>query len=338
LGEAYTAVADDAVSAFYNPAGLAAVSRIELAATHTQWVQGGRHGSLAAAFPTKFGTWAVHAVTLSFDDLERRASDTSSADSTFGAMDAAYGVSYGDKAGAFSWGLGGAYVRQTLDGVSAGAPTGSVGGQWKMPVPGLTLGAAVRNIGGSIKFEQEGDPLPLTAAVGAAGRFMNNRLVGTIEARSVRNESAGFGAGIEASPPLTQTAFGRLRAGYRSDGSDADDASGVLVRRWGVVSTVGVRRVLGALRRAGRHVPLFLPIYVLRHAENKIAAGVGTPFWWSRRLGDAGRLVADARRAVKEGADMLEIRADLFAKSYFKPIGCPGCCDRFVGKFVGLCF
>ncbi|MBP9127496.1 MAG: PorV/PorQ family protein [Elusimicrobia bacterium] len=251
LGEAYTAVADDAVSAFYNPAGLAAVSRIELAATHTQWIQSGRHDSLAAAFPTKWGTFAANVITLSFDDLERRNTDTDLAESTFGSMDAAYGVSYGKKAGPFSWGVGAAYVRQTLDGVSAGAPAGSLGGLWQTPVPGLTLGAAVRNIGGSIQFEQEGDPLPLTAAVGVAGRFMSNRLLGTIEARSVRNESAGFGAGIEAAPPLYKDASGRLRAGYRSDGADADDASGlslgvgVAFPRWGFDTSWEPYGVLG---------------------------------------------------------------------------------------------
>lgn len=35
-------------------------------------------------------------------------------------------------------------------------------------------------------------------------------------------------------------------------------------------------------------------------------------------LGDAAHVLSDARRAVKEGADILEIRADLFAKTYFK--------------------
>ncbi len=251
LGEAYTAVADDAVSAFYNPAGLAAVSRIELAATHTQWIQGGRHDSMAAAFPSKWGTFAAHAVTLSFEGLERRNTDSDSADSTFGSLDAAYGVSYGDRAGAFSWGLGAGFISQSLDGVSAEAPVGSVGGQWQTPVPGLTLGAAVRNIGGSIKFENEGDPLPLTAAVGVAGRYMKNRLLGTLEARSVRNESGGFGVGIEAVPPLYKEATGRLRAGYRSDGVDADDASGlslgvgVAFPRWGVDATWAPSGVLG---------------------------------------------------------------------------------------------
>jgi hypothetical protein len=47
----------------------------------------------------------------------------------------------------------------------------------------------------------------------------------------------------------------------------------------------------------------------------KLPPGLGRRFLVVASLGDAGRLVADARRAVKEGADMLEIRADLSGRS-----------------------
>jgi 3-dehydroquinate dehydratase-1 len=49
------------------------------------------------------------------------------------------------------------------------------------------------------------------------------------------------------------------------------------------------------------------------------------PSGWGRRalvvasLSDATHLVTDARRAVKEGADVLEVRADLFPKTVLKP-------------------
>lgn len=36
-------------------------------------------------------------------------------------------------------------------------------------------------------------------------------------------------------------------------------------------------------------------------------------------LGDAARLESDARRAVKEGADVIEVRADLFGRAQCKP-------------------
>ena len=227
LGDAFTAVADDANASVWNPAGLARLSRPEVEGTHTQWLQGGRHDALTGAYPTAVGTFGVSAVTLSFDGLEKRTEDTDAADGTFNSLDAAYGLSYGHTLGdRLSVGGGVTYIRQTLDGVSAGAPAGSLGALWQTPLSCLTLGAAVRNIGGSIKFAEEGDPLPETAAVGATGRFMNNRVLMTAEARRVRNEPTTVGAGAEVSPPIYKDAVGRLRAGYRSDVKDTADASG----------------------------------------------------------------------------------------------------------------
>jgi hypothetical protein len=57
LGDAFTAVADDANAAVWNPAGLARLPRPEIVGTHTQWLQGGRHDALAGAYPTKAGTF-----------------------------------------------------------------------------------------------------------------------------------------------------------------------------------------------------------------------------------------------------------------------------------------
>ena len=227
LGEAFTAVADDANATVWNPAGLARLPRPEIVGTHTQWIQSGRHDALAGAYPTAVGSFGVSAVTLSYEGIEKRTEDTDAADGTFSSLDAAYTLAYGRPLGdRLSLGMGLSYIRQTLEGVSAGTPAGSVGALWQSPIFGLTLGAAVRNIGGSIKFSEEGDPLPTTTAFGAAGRYLNNRLLLSAESRWVRGESPTYGGGIEASPTLYKGAVGHVRAGYRTDTRDVTDASG----------------------------------------------------------------------------------------------------------------
>jgi hypothetical protein len=177
----------------------------------------------------------------------------------FGSLDAAYGLAYGHTRGKISpVGLGLSYVRQTLDSVSAGAPTGTVGALWQTPISFLTLGAAVRNIGGSIKFVEEGDPLPTTAALGATGRFMKKRLLLSVETRQVQNEDIAYGAGVEVSPPISKDAVGHLRAGYRSERQNTlKMPRGSPWARRGI-SPLGVRPHLGSLRRPGRHVPIRL--------------------------------------------------------------------------------
>jgi 3-dehydroquinate dehydratase-1 len=51
----------------------------------------------------------------------------------------------------------------------------------------------------------------------------------------------------------------------------------------------------------------------------KLPPGIGRRVLIVASLCDAARLVSDARRAVQEGADILEVRADLFAKTFLTP-------------------
>jgi hypothetical protein len=252
MGNAFTAVSDDADAAVWNPAGLAQLPRPEIMATHTQWIQGGQHDSWAYAHPSKNGTFAASVVTLSYEDIEKRTEDTEEAEGTFGSLDAAYGLSYGNTLwDRLSLGGGVTYVRQTLNSQSAATTTGTLGALWKTPISFLTLGTAVRNIGGSVTFVEEGDPLPMTFAFGAAGRFLKDRLLCTAEARAVRHESPALGAGVEASPTIYKKAVGHLRAGYRTDGQDASDATGVSFGvgfrfpAWGFDATWAPTGVLG---------------------------------------------------------------------------------------------
>jgi 3-dehydroquinate dehydratase-1 len=54
-------------------------------------------------------------------------------------------------------------------------------------------------------------------------------------------------------------------------------------------------------------------------AKRRRLAGLGRRQIVVASLSDAPTLLADARRAVKDGADLLEVRADFFPKSLLKP-------------------
>jgi len=72
MGNAFTAVADDAYAIYYNPAGLALLSRPELAASYTQHLAGLSDGSginssfLAYAQPLRYGKGTLAAAVNSF--------------------------------------------------------------------------------------------------------------------------------------------------------------------------------------------------------------------------------------------------------------------------------
>ncbi|MBN2602370.1 MAG: PorV/PorQ family protein, partial [Candidatus Marinimicrobia bacterium] len=71
MGEAVTAVVDDASAVFWNPAGLADVQSISVYSAYNTWYAGISFGGLAAALKIgNLGTIALSSVYLMTDDME----------------------------------------------------------------------------------------------------------------------------------------------------------------------------------------------------------------------------------------------------------------------------
>jgi len=234
LGEAVTAVVDDVNAVAWNPAGLSHVSSPQFTAVQTQWLKGYDHSFVAGAYPLSWGVLGVSVTSLSVDGIEQRSADTDQPDGTFGSNDAAYNLSYGDRLGDF-WSLGGGVtlIRESLAGVSASAVAGNLGVQWKSASP-LSLGAAVRQMGTKIKFNEVGDPLPTVASIGSGYRFLDDRVRVSADLRYPLHDKMSYGAGVELTRPLPWSMAAALRAGYNSA---ATDPSGGMV---GLTAGMGV--------------------------------------------------------------------------------------------------
>ena len=71
MGEAYVSLADDAVSAYWNPAGLAKVKGLEIGMSKQDWVAGISHSSFAAAFNLgRFGTLSAWFTDFDYGSIE----------------------------------------------------------------------------------------------------------------------------------------------------------------------------------------------------------------------------------------------------------------------------
>lgn len=233
MGEAFTAMADDVHSLAWNPAGLGRVTSPEFTASRAQWLQTADHNFVAGALPTRLGTFALGFTSLMVGDIEKRTGDTDVPDGTFDASDAAYQLAWGTHLNpAWTLGAGGGMVRRSLDGASASALMGQVGLQWQ-PLRRLRFGVAVRNLGSSIKFKEESDPLPLTTSFGVSSAW-GQRLVLSADIRQIRDEDLQYGLGGEWKQPLTRGVTTALRAGYSTASTDV--SSGLT----GVTFGVGV--------------------------------------------------------------------------------------------------
>ena len=75
MGDAFVAIADDASASYFNPAGLARVSR-QVQLNHVDWIADVNHENLAVVLPmTNLGTIAFTVTALTMGDIEQTTID-----------------------------------------------------------------------------------------------------------------------------------------------------------------------------------------------------------------------------------------------------------------------
>jgi len=161
MGEAFVAVADDASASYFNPAGLASVSR-SVQLNHVDWIADINHEYLTAALPVaNFGTVCFSVTALSMGDMEQTTIDDPTTPARedegtgqlFGASDFAFAVSYAriitDK---LSFGVTGKVVNQNIWDMTATAAGADLGLYYNTGFRSLRIGAVVQNFGTQLAF------------------------------------------------------------------------------------------------------------------------------------------------------------------------------------------
>ncbi len=226
MGEAFTAVADDAQATYWNPAGLAGQQYSNLSFMHQEAFQGIKHEFLGFARPIS-GMGRGDALGLSVNslfvpsDLERRSglnendhlNALTASQGTFGAYDLALGASYARFAGQGerqAWGGTLKYIRQTIDNTSGQSVAADFGWRLQKARPGLDLGAAILNLGPGVAVGSTRYPLPLTVRLGAGYHLPRQTLL-AFDVSKPRDDYPllAFGAETQVLGAL------KLRAGYR---------------------------------------------------------------------------------------------------------------------------
>lgn len=243
MGGAYTALADDANALYWNPGGLSAVEKREFTASHAELFESTRHDFLAYAHPLKQGVLAGGFTYLSQGGLDGRDSlgrPTASVD----ASDAALSMAFASKLDVVEAGLSLKYVRSHVGSVEAHTAALDLGarrviGNWG---PGaLSLGAALRNLGPGLKYENQRNDLPLRIAGGLAYKTTGGHAV----AVDIVNGPRGAGSEAALGGEFQAVKNLHLRAGYTTQtaitgGSGFDAARGLSMGlgfrndRWGL--------------------------------------------------------------------------------------------------------
>lgn len=270
MGEAYTAVSEDAYSTYWNPAGLASVEAPSLAATYNASFEDVTHQYIAGVYPLRFGS--VAGITISrlgvgaFQGYDAQGLKTSSVESSDLAVGGVYGRTiYKDEIERplLNVGAGVKLIREKLDTVSANTAALDLGAVYyirparywveKIQAQEFRIGFALRNLGPGLTFDRETAQLPLSATLGGAWLSHpggNSSFVLSLDQTVSRGE--GYYAAIGADYCAFQLVS--FRAGYRTG---QDIGSGV---RFGLGLKLSVAEVdysmspfgeLGAMHKIG---------------------------------------------------------------------------------------
>lgn len=232
LGGNFTALANDATSLYWNPAGLTEIGRLSLSATHTSWFAEISHDAVLFSAPVGPATAVgLDLIYLSSGDIEQTTVEEQDGNGIYyDASDLALGLTVARKlTDRFSVAVKGKYIQQRIFNEEATSFAFDFGTLYRTGFNGLRIGMNMSNFGGSMQMTGndlsvvQGDPdtgqlvetvlktetwpLPLIFRVGIAidilgaeesiVQNMNNRFTLAVDAVHPNDNEETIGAGLE---------------------------------------------------------------------------------------------------------------------------------------------
>jgi hypothetical protein len=233
MGEAYAAQADDVSALYWNPGGLALMQERQASFMYDQMYQGLSYSNAAIGIPLENGAVGGSLSYLGYGKID----GFDAAGNPAGSLDAHSSV--GTLGGSWlgnQWSLGANLkgIQQKLADESATGAAFDLGATAIFPKPVLggtmRFGFAARNLGPSVKFLQQSDPLPQEYRLGvAAVQMMNRKLNVSLDYAMPKADNASVQGGAE----YWFVPFLAIRAGYianKNEGSGIRAGAGLRIK------------------------------------------------------------------------------------------------------------
>jgi hypothetical protein len=230
MGGAYTALANDAHSLYWNPAGLASLEKKEATADDAELATNSRLNFIALGLPTKYGVAGAAVTYLSQPAIEGRDAN-GHLTSSFNAADFAGSAAFARRTDLADVGATLKFVQSHIGTAQATTAAVDLGARRAFDGVGpgkIVLGVAARNLGPGMKYTSETDDLPLRLAGGAAFVLPAGHAVAVEVTNGPRGAGTdvGFGGEYQAMKGVFLR-FGWTSQSTVAGGSGFDAASGL---------------------------------------------------------------------------------------------------------------
>lgn len=227
MGNAYSAVADEASALYWNPAGLTRIKDKSLTFMHADYLESSYYDYLAYGQNLgERGAWGASAQYFSAGKIAE--TDQAGIETGhFTPHDMAFTLGYARQAAGFGLGVSGKVIRTEIVG-SDTVFAADLGVLSPPLVDGrLRLAVGAANLGTKVKYERESEDLPLVVRTGGALRIAEGWQA-SLDLNFPRDNSMSVGLGTEYERTVGERTRAAGRLGYNSRfGGDADGFKGL---------------------------------------------------------------------------------------------------------------
>lgn len=156
MGNAYVAVSDDVNSLYWNPAGLALMTKSEASFIQTQWLAGIDFNNVSAAFPLGgIGTAGISITSISVGEMMVRTIDQpEGTGEKFDASDFCATLGWGRRfTDRFSFGANVKYIEERIWHMKASSVAVDLGTTFRTQFKDVKIGMSVSNFGNKMRLE-----------------------------------------------------------------------------------------------------------------------------------------------------------------------------------------
>jgi len=235
MGEAYTAIADDANAIYYNVAGLASAEKKSAEYMYSSLMMNNKASGesnpgyhwIAFGMPISEAIGAAGIAIQYFSAGDIKKTDIRAADQgTFSPSDMAVNLSYARKVMGYGLGANLKIINSKIDN-SATAVAVDLGARDDKMLDGkLLLGFAVQNLGSSLKYETEDTKLPILIKLGSGYKVMEN-WIAALDVVFPEDNSAVLAVGTDYKHKISEDMDLSGRLGYNSRNRKVDGFNGV---------------------------------------------------------------------------------------------------------------